>query len=195
MADVVRTLVGQEEGERGGHQVAHLLKGAWTRRAQERLQLGKRHLDRIEVGTVRRQESQQGAGLFDREPDLGMFVRSEIVDHDDIPGPQGRHEDLLDIGAEGEAVDRPIEDRRRGQGCRTQGGHDRVGLPMAARRVIANAGPAQAAGVATKQIRGHARFVDEDVLARIAERQRGAPLPSRRGDIRPTLFVGVYGFF
>ena len=66
---------------------------------------------------------------------------------------------------------------------------------MAARRVIANAGPAQAAGVATKQIRGHARFVDEDVGTGVVQRLRLLPALAIGGDVRASLLVRVYRFF
>jgi hypothetical protein len=66
---------------------------------------------------------------------------------------------------------------------------------MAAGRVIRNAHPARTSGVATQQIRGDAGFIDEDVLAGIVERQRDPPLTAGGGDVRATLFVGVYGFF
>ena len=38
-------------------------------------------------------------------------------------------------------------------------------------------------------------FVEKDVLAGVAERLPRLPLPARRGDIRASLFVGLYGFF
>jgi len=87
-------------------------------------------------------------GLLNGRAHLGLLVGGEIIEHDDIALAQRGHEDLLDVGAEGGSVDRPIEDGRRGQLRRTEGRDHRVRLPMAARRVIANAGPAQAAGVA-----------------------------------------------
>jgi hypothetical protein len=61
--------------------------------------------------------------------------------------------------------------------------------------VIRNAGPAQAPRIEPQQIRGHARFIHEDVLAGIVERLRLDPLAARGRDIRSTLFVSVYGFF
>ena len=87
-------------------------------------------------------------GLLNGRPHLGVPVGGEIIEHDDIAPAQRGHEDLLDVGAEGVGVDRPIEDGRRGQLRGAEGRHDRVRLPMAARRVIANPSPAQAAGVA-----------------------------------------------
>jgi hypothetical protein len=64
---------------------------------------------------------------------------------------------------------------------------------MAARRVIPNARPAQAARVAAQQVGGDAGFINDDVLSRVVERQRLAPPPPGDRDIRATLFVGVYG--
>ena len=66
---------------------------------------------------------------------------------------------------------------------------------MAARRVIPEADASRTASVAAQQVRGYVGFVDEDVAARIVQRLRVAPMAAGRGDIRPTLFVGVYGFF
>jgi hypothetical protein len=70
-----------------------------------------------------------------------------------------------------------------------------VRLPVAARRVIGDARPARAARIAPQQIRRHAGLIDEDVLARLVEGQRLGPPAAGGRDIRPTLFVGVYGFF
>jgi hypothetical protein len=66
---------------------------------------------------------------------------------------------------------------------------------MAARRVITEPQPARAAPVATQQIGGDTRLIEEDVPARIVQGLRILPLAPRRGDIRAPLFVGVYRFF
>ncbi len=195
MPDVVRTLAGHEEAERRRHQLANVVEGARTRRAQERLEFGEGEFDRIEVGTVGREKSQERPGLLNRHAHLGLLVGGEIVEHDDIAWTQGRHQHLLDVCAEGRGVDRAIEHGRRGQRRGAKGRDYRVRLPVAAWRVIPNARPTRTAGVAAQQIRGHARFIDEDVLSRIADRQRPAPLASGRRDIRAPLFVGVYRFF
>ena len=70
-----------------------------------------------------------------------------------------------------------------------------MGLPMAARRVIVEPFASRTAPVPTQQIGGHPTLVEEHVLADIVEGQPQAPLPTRRHDIRASLFVGVYGFF
>jgi hypothetical protein len=54
---------------------------------------------------------------------------------------------------------------------------------------------ARTAAIPAQQIGGDTTLVKKDVLADIAERLRVSPLAARRGDVRTTLFVGVYRFF
>jgi hypothetical protein len=70
-----------------------------------------------------------------------------------------------------------------------------VGLPMAVRRVIPEAHATRTPPVAAQEIRGHARFVNEDVGAGVVQRLRVLPAPAIRGDVRTSLLVGVYRFF
>lgn len=53
------------------------------------------------------------AGGFDRGADLGLFVDDQIVEHDDVPGPQRWDEHLLDVGQKADVVDRAVEDSGR----------------------------------------------------------------------------------
>jgi hypothetical protein len=164
-------------------------------RAEERFQLREGKLDGIQVRTVGRQKAQVRAGRFDRGADLGVFVNGEVVQDDDIARPSRRHEHLLDVGAERRMIDRPIEDGRGTEALEPQGGDDRVHLPMTTGGVIAKSRAAGAAPVAAQEIGGDATFVKKDKLAHVAERLPALPVASRRGDIRASLFVGVYGFF
>ena len=66
---------------------------------------------------------------------------------------------------------------------------------MTTRRVIAQARAARTAPVPSDQVRRDAAFVNEDVLPNIAERLRLAPPAPLSGNVRTSLFVGVYGFF
>jgi hypothetical protein len=70
-----------------------------------------------------------------------------------------------------------------------------VRLPMTAGRVIAKAHTAQTAAVPTQQIRRDPAFIQKQIPRHMAERLPRLPLAPGRGDIRPTLFVGVYRFF
>ena len=195
MPDVIRALVRHEESERRRHQLADVLERAWAERAEEGLQFGEGLFDRIEVGAVGRQKSQERSSLLNRRADLGLFVGGEIVEHDDVARSQRRHQDLLDVGVEGGGVDRSIEHGRGRQLGGAERGDHRVRLPMAAGRVIRDPGAARTARVAAQQVRRDARFIHEDVVASIMDRERRPPLPAGGRNIRATLFVGVYGFF
>ena len=74
--------------------------------AQECLELGEELLDRVEVWRIGRQAEQPGAARLDGRAHACDLVRAEIVQDDDVAGPQRRCEHLLDIGAEPFAVDR-----------------------------------------------------------------------------------------
>jgi hypothetical protein len=70
-----------------------------------------------------------------------------------------------------------------------------VCLPMAAGRVVVQPDAARAAAVAAQQVGRHAAFIEKYILAYVAQWLPSLPVPPGGGDIRPALFVGVYGFF
>ena len=195
MPDKIATFNGSEEAQRDGDQVADVVKGPGTCGPDERFQFCKGEFDRIEIRTVGRQETELGADGFDRRAHRRLFVYGEIVEHDHISRAQRRHQDLFDIGEKRRRVDRSVEHGRRPEAVEAQRGHDGVRLPMAAGRVVAEAGAAQAAAVPAQQIRRDAAFIQKHILLRVAERLPGLPLPPGPGDIRPALLVGVYRFF
>lgn len=191
----MQAFVRRKQLERDGDQFDDLVEAARSCRPQKRFQLRKRHLNRIEVGAVRREKSESGPDLFNRGLDCRLFVRREVVENDHIAGAQCRDKDLLDIREECGVIDGPIEDRRRRETVRPQAGHHRVCLPVPARRVIPEACAARTAAIATQEVGRDARFINEDVGARVVQRLRGVPLAPGGRDVRPALFVGVYGFF
>jgi hypothetical protein len=195
MSDEIPTLIWRKQLERDRHELDDVVEAAWPHCPQKRLQLRERHFDRIEVGTVRREESEPSTGAFNRGQHFWLFVRRQVVEDDNIAGPQCRDEDLFDIREERGVINGAVEDRGRHQSVDAQPSDHRVRLPMPARRVIAEAHAAGAAAIAAQQIGRHARFIDEDVGPRVVERLRGVPLATGRRDVRPALFVGVYGFF
>lgn len=172
-----------------------MIEAARTRRAEERFQFGERELDRIEIGTVGRQELEARATLFDGRLHFRLFVRREIIQDDDIARAERRREHLFDIREERRVINRPIKHRRRVEAVEPQRHDDRVRLPVTAGRVIAEARAPWAAPVAAQQVRRHAALVQKQILTDIPERLDAPPLPARGGDVRPALFVGVYGFF
>lgn len=195
MPDEVEALARCEQLQRDRDELDDLVEVARLRGPQKRFQLRKRELDRIEIGTVGRQKPEPRADAFDRGLDLRLLVHREIVQDDDLTRAQRGHQHLLDVGQECGIVDRPIEDRRCVKTLDPQRGHDRVRLPMAIRRVVAQTEPTRAAAIPSQQVGRDTRFVDEDVAARIVERQRVLPAATGRGDISAPLFVGEYRFF
>lgn len=195
MSDVVATFGGCEEREGCGDECGHVLERAGSRGAEEGFQFRERLFDGIEIGTVGRQEAKVGPDAFDRGADLGLAVYGEIVQDNDVARPERRHQHLLDVGHEGDVIDRAVEDGRRGQPIGPQGGDHRMRLPMATRRVIPEARAAETAPVPPQQVRGDATFIEKHVLPHIAQRQPRAPAPTLSRDVGPSLFVGVDGFF
>ena len=60
-------------------------------------------------------------------------MAAEVVHDDHIAWLQLRHEHLVDIGLEGIAVDRAVEDHRGGDPVEAQAGHEGGRLPMPVR--------------------------------------------------------------
>jgi hypothetical protein len=97
-------------------QVASTLRSAALR--SKCLELGEDLLDRIEVGTIGRQEEQLGASRADGLPDRLALVASEVVDDHDISWPQRRHRDLLDISQKALSIDRSVATTTRSRRSR-----------------------------------------------------------------------------
>ncbi len=184
-----------KELQRDRDELDDLVEAARSRSAQKRFQLGKGQLDRIEVGAVRRQEAEARAHAFNRRLHLRLLMHREVVQDDDVAGTERRDQHLLDVREKRGIVDRAIEDRRRRQSIDPQRGDDGVRLPMAVGRVIAQPQPPRTPAIATQQIRRDTGFVNEDIGARIMQRQSVLPLPSPGGDISAALFVGENRFF
>ena len=53
----------------------------------------------------------------------------------------------------------------------------------------------QTAAEPAQQVGRHATFIEKPILAHVAQGLRVAPLASGGRDIRPSLFIGVDGFF
>ena len=195
MPDEISAFRGREEPDRDGDQIAHVIKGPGTRGPDEGFQLREGEFDRIEIRAVGWQEAELGADGFDRRAHRRLFVDGEIVEHDHIAGAQRGDQDLLDVGEKRRIVDRSVEDGRGREAVESQRRDDGVRLPMTAGRVITQARAAQTAAVPTEQIRRDPAFIQKQILRHVPERLPGLPLPPGRGDIRPTLLVGVYRFF
>ena len=195
MADVVPTFGGGEERKCRGNQRVDVIERTWARGAEQRFQFGECQLDRIEVRTVRRQESERRTDAFNGRSDVGLSVDREVIEHHHVAWPQRRHQHLFDVGQEAGGVDGPVKHRGCGQTIGPQGDHHRVRFPMSAGRVIVQPHTAWTASIAAEQISGDATLIEKDVLPHIAKRQPGSPATAVSGDVGPSLFFGVDGFF
>ena len=195
VSDVVPTFGRRVESERGGDEGGDLIEAARPRRAQECFQFGEGEFDGVEIGTVGRQESEMRAGGLDGGPHLGLFVHHQVVEDDDVPAVERRHQDLLDVGEEAGIVDGAIEHRGRAQAVWPQSQNDRMRLPVTARRVIVEARAPETPAIAPKEVGRDTAFIEKDVLARVAEGQPVSPAAAVSGDVDAPLLVGVDRFF
>ncbi len=195
MSDVVSTFGRGEEFKGGRDQGVDVIERTRARGAEERFQFRERLFDRIEIRTVRRQESERGAGVFNGRAGLRLSVDGEVIEHDHVAGPQRRHEHLVEVGQKAGVVDRPIKHGGRGEAVRAERGDHRVRLPVSAGGVIVQPYAAGTPSGAAEQIGGDATLVKKDVLPHITERQPVPPASARRGDVRASLLFGVDRFF
>jgi hypothetical protein len=101
--------------------------------AQQGFELGEDLLDGIEIGAIGRQVEKMRADGLDRGAHGGALVGAEIVHDDDVAGGQRWHQELLDLGCEGLAVDRAVDHTRGSDGVVAQGGEEGAGRPVSVR--------------------------------------------------------------
>ena len=129
------------------------LARATARLPEDRFQLRKRVLDRIQVRTVFRQKPETGPAVLNRPADRRTLVTRQIVHDDDVAGGQRRDEDLLDVGEEARAVDRTIEDGGRGKARHAERGEKRRRMPPPIGRVVGDARAVESTPIAAYEIR------------------------------------------
>ena len=132
------------------------------------LELGEHLLDRVEVGAAGRKEQQAGARASDRRAHPFGFVAAEIVHDDDVAASERRDQLGFDIGLEGGAVGRSVQNPR--------GGAPHRGDPFVGDRCQDLAGDAA----------GFQKAPDRDDARRAASVAKPVPQP-RQGDRRAGL--------
>ena len=123
------------------------------------------------------------------------FVAAEIVHDDDVAGLERRHEELLDIGFEAFAVDRPIKDARRVDPVVSQGGKECQRLPMPVRRLSAQAPAFYSPAVGTDHVGLGPGLIDEDEAGRVNLSLMPFPACPSARDVGPVLLAGQQRFF
>ena len=112
MPKIVAAFVRAEVLETGTEERPARLAAATACGANEGLELREAELDGSEVRAIGWQVPEGGPGGLEGALDAGDLVGPEIVGDDNVAGLQGRHQDLVDVGAEALAIDRAVEDRR-----------------------------------------------------------------------------------
>ena len=119
----------------------------------------------------------------------------KIVHHHDVTGLESGHEHLVDIGLEGDAVDRPVEHHRRDHAGESESCHEGRRLPVAMR----DAGPEPLTpwGAATKagHVGGGPRLVDKHEAGGIEIELGVEPVLAPLQDIRTVLLGRVRRLF
>ncbi len=195
MSKVVAALGRLETWERCADRGPQDLARATARLPQDRFQLRKGMLDRIEVGTVFRQKPETGPAVLNRSADRRTLVTRQVVHDDDIAGGQRRDEDLLDVSEEARAVDRAIEDGGRGEARHAERGEKRRRMPAAIGRVVGDARTVEPPPIATHEIRAHATFIEKHEPRRVERRGGGVPGSAGERDVSAIVFGRAYRFF
>ena len=163
--EAVRAFFGRELFQDGADIFPQIVPASRLVLPQEALELGERLLDRIGIGAAGRKERKMGARAPDRGAHRFGLVAARSV-HDDDVASIGRRDQLrFDIGPEGVAVGRTVQNPGSVDPVLPQSGHECEGSPMA------EGAPA----VPGRHVGLHAGLVDEDQLARIRPALKALP--------------------
>lgn len=160
--EVVGAFAWCEGSDEAAHDGPEAIDGALGGLAQEGLQLGEGVFDRVEVGAVRRQIQKARADRFDHGAHLGSFVAGEVVHDDDIAWLERRDEDAGDVGLEGVAIDRSVEDEGSNHSVGRETSHERGRLRVSVSDADPQALSARRSSVTARHVGGGPCLVDED---------------------------------
>lgn len=152
-------------------------------------------LDGVEVGTVGRQEKESGAGRLDHLAHLRPLVAGQIVHDHDVARPEFGHENLVDIGLEGDAVDRPVEHEGRGDAAAAQSGNEGGRLPVPVRHADPQPLATGASAMPPRHVRRGPGLVDEDKPLGVEIELAVEPVSPPLHDVGAVLLGSVRGLF
>jgi hypothetical protein len=118
MGKPVFGVVGSDGGE-GLDRLQEGGLGACFGDAQESFDLVPHQFDGVQIRRVGGQKPGLRTGGGDQSEGGLIFVGPEIVQHDDVAGAQGRHEDFPHVGLEDLGVGRPFDGHAGARACRT----------------------------------------------------------------------------
>jgi hypothetical protein len=139
------------------------------------LEFGEGHLDRIEVGTVRREEEEPGPALLEDGLGLRALVAGQVVEDHHVARLQARCQLGLDVDVEGLSVHGVIDHPRRDQAIASQSGDEGLRGPVSERRPGLQAGTAARAAAQTRHLGRRAGLIEEDQTVNLLTHERLAP--------------------
>ena len=169
--------------------------GAFVGFAEQGLEFGEDHLDRVEVRTVGRQEQQVRTGISYGPAHGNAFVAAQVVEHDDVAMPQSWHQELCHPCQEQAAVDGTVEHAGCDKAVGAQGRHERHGRPARVRHRRDQALPAQGSAMGAGHVGLCPGLVDEDQAPRVNAVLVALPPLAPAGDVRTVLLGGAQAFF
>ena len=143
----------------------------------------------LRIGRVFGQEQKPGACGLDRLAHRLSFVRSQIVENDDVVGLESWDQELLDIGAKALAVDRTVEQARRLDAVVAQGGEKGRGVPMPMRDLVDEPLAARRPAVKPRHVGLGPGLVEKEQALRINALLIGAPSPPMTAYVRAIALV------
>ena len=121
----------------------------------------------IEIGRIRREVAERGAGLFNEFAYTVHFVGTEIIHDHQLAGFQLRTEDVSEISQEDIAIGGRLNRHSGYPSGNTDGSQQCQGPPATGRNSLLDARAMQRTAVATGHFRRNTAFVDEDDLRRV----------------------------
>ena len=158
-------------------------------------ELGKDLFDRIEIGTVGREEQQARTSGPDCRPNGRSLVAREIVHDDDVARPQRRAELLLDPCGEAGGIDRLIEDEGRIDPVAAQRGDEGHRLPVTIGHLGVEPLTDRCPAAQGSHVGLGPGLVHKDEAAEIRPGLELLPLLAPPGDLGPQLLGGQNAFF
>ena len=122
-------------------------------------------------------------------------MAGEIVEDDDVAGPQRGDELLLDPGQEAAGVDGAVEDARGADPVCAQGGEEGHGAPVAMRRISLQAPASLCPAPERCHVGLDPGLVHEDQAIRVEVALERLPARPLAGDCGPRLLSREQSFF
>ena len=169
--------------------------GSFVGFAEQGLELGKHHLDRVQVRAVGWQEQQVRTGISYRPTHGNVFVAAQVVEHDDVARPQGWQKELRHPRQEQTAVDGAVEHAGRNQAIGPQGGQERHGRPARVWHRCDQTLSAQGSAMGARHVGFGPGLIDEDQACGVNAVLVALPPLALAGDVRTVLLGGAQAFF